>query len=99
MRKLLALGVAGLAVVSLASCGRSSKDFKKAAEKAIAGADTSRIIGQEFTGIYCEDPGNTSEGVTFSCAAKGKTDGKNYKFKATITSSSRVEITDYNVVE
>ena len=35
MRKLLALGVAGIAVVSLTSCGRTSKDFKKAAEKAI----------------------------------------------------------------
>jgi len=99
MRKVLALGATGLALVSLTACGRSSKDFKQAAEKAIGGADAARMIGQEFTGIYCEDPGNTSEGVTFSCAAKGKSDGKNYKFTATITSSRRVEITDYRLVE
>jgi len=99
MRKVLALGATGLALLSLTSCGRTSKDFKRAAEKAIGGADAARTIGQEFTSITCEDPGNTSKGVTFSCAAKGKSDGKNYKFTATITSSNRVEITDYKAVE
>ncbi|CAB4817153.1 unannotated protein [freshwater metagenome] len=99
MRKLLAVGVTAIALFSLTSCSRSSTDFAKAAEKAIGGADTARVIGQEFTGIYCEDPGSTSKGVTFSCAGQGKTDGKRYKFTATITSSSRVEITDYKAVE
>ena len=99
MRKLIAVGVTGIALLPLMSCSRNSTDFKKAAEEAIGGADAARVIGQEFTGIYCEDPGSTSKGVTFSCAGQGKTDGKRYKFTATITSSSKVEITDYKLVE
>ena len=62
------------------------------------GADAERIIGHGFSKIYCETPSNTSKGSTFSCAAKAD-DGNNYSFTATIVSSSRVEITDYEVVE
>ena len=91
--------VAGVAAITLLSaCGRSAADYRKAAVKAIGGADAERIIGHGFSKIYCETPSNTSKGSTFSCAAKAD-DGNNYSFTATIVSSSRVEITDYEVVE
>jgi len=101
MRKSLAvsaLGFAVLAPLALSSCSKSPDDYRKAAEKAIGGADAARMIGREFSNIVCDDPGATSQGTTFTCTADSD-DGKQYQFVATIVSSNRVEITDYTEIE
>ena len=92
-------GLAGIALVTITACGQSATDYKKAAQKAIGGADAERVIGQGFANISCETPTNTAKGTTFFCDATGKTDSKAYKFTATIMSKTRVEITDYKPVE
>lgn len=85
--------------VALTSCSKGATDFRKAAEKAISGADAARVIGEEFDDVRCETPSNTAKGSTFLCAAVGKSTDAAYTFTATITSSSRVEITDYQKSE
>jgi hypothetical protein len=99
MRKTLAvIGGLALAVTTLASCGKSPDDYRKAAAAEIGGADTARMIGHQFSNIECEDPGATSKGTTFVCTADSD-DGKPYEFVATIVSSNRIEITDYSEIE
>lgn len=101
MRKSLAVSTLGFAILAplvLVSCSKSPDDYRKAAAKAIGGADAARMIGHEFSNIECEDPGATSEGTTFTCTADSD-DGSTYQFVATIVSSNRVEITDYEVIE
>lgn len=90
---LLAVGM------TIASCSKGAADFRKAAEKALRGADTARIIGEAFEDVRCETPSNTAKGSTFPCTAVGRTTDAAYTFTATITSDSRVEITDYEKSE
>lgn len=101
MRKPVAVGVVGfslLLALGVSACSKSPNDYRKAAAKAIGGADAARMIGHEFSNIECEDPGATSKGTTFTCTADSD-DGEQYQFTATISSSTRVDITDYEVVE
>lgn len=85
-------------LLALTGCGFSPDDYRKAAEKAIGGADAARMIGHQFSNISCEDPGATSKGTTFICTADSD-DGKQYQFTATIVASKRVDIVDYTIVE
>lgn len=91
-----ALVVIGFA---LSACSKGAADFQKAAEKAISGADAARVIGEEFDDVRCETPSNTAKGSTFLCSAVGRSTDAAYTFTATITGSSRVEITDYQKSE
>jgi len=99
MRKQIVRATALPALVAVAfaatSCSKGAADFRKAAEKAISGADAARVIGEEFTEVQCDTPSNTAKGSTFTCSAVGRSSGAAYTFTATISSSSRVEITDY----
>ncbi|MFM8530824.1 MAG: hypothetical protein ACKOD2_14350 [Ilumatobacteraceae bacterium] len=87
------------ALLATASCSKGAADFRKAAEKAIGGADAARMIGEKFDNVQCETPSNTAKGSTFTCSAIGASTDAGYTFTATIKSSSRVEITDYRKSE
>ena len=92
MKKLL--GVAAL-TVALVACSHSVKEYRSAAKKAISSKQAATAVGQSFTDIVCDTPASTRVGTTFGCTATGKTDAKKYRFTATISSNTRVEITDF----
>ncbi len=73
--------------VALASCSASSTDFKKAAEKAITGAQGLKA-GSTAT---CETPADNKVNTTFTCTGTDSA-GNVYNFIATIASKTLVNV-------
>lgn len=75
MRRLIAVGAAGGAVLALAACSPDPADFREQAEKYILTRDFSEEMGSlRYDDVECESPESTDIDTRFTCTAVAEDD-------------------------